>query len=57
MRVRVGDVIKPAVPRHNVAYREFFNSIKFHVKYKLPYNFGPQDAEIDLKSTILLSDA
>ena len=32
MRIRVGDVIEPAALRRNVAYREFFDSIKYSVK-------------------------
>ena len=40
-RARVGDVIEPAAQRRNVAYREFYNSIKFRVK-KLLYNIGPK---------------
>ena len=32
MRVRVGDVIEPAELRRNVAYREFFDSIKYRVR-------------------------
>ena len=32
MRVRVGDVIEPAALRRNVAYREFFDSIKYRVE-------------------------
>ena len=31
-RASGGDVIEPAALRRNVAYREFFNSIKFRVK-------------------------
>ena len=32
MRVRVEDVIEPAALRRNVAYREFFDSIKYRVE-------------------------
>ena len=32
MRVRVGDVIEPDALRRNVAYREFFDSIKYCVE-------------------------
>ena len=32
MRVRVGDVIEPATLRRHVAYREFFNSLKYRME-------------------------
>ena len=32
MRVRVGDVIELAALRRNMAYREFFDSIKYRVE-------------------------
>ena len=32
MRVRIGDVIEPAVLRRNVAYREIFDSLKYRME-------------------------
>ena len=43
MRVRVGDVIEPAALRCNVAYREFFDSMKLVSRgINKPHNYEPK---------------
>ena len=40
--MHIGDVIELATLIRNVAYHEFFNSMKFHIKLAYMYNFGPK---------------